>query len=195
MGLWWSTLDEAAVTSEADSLARLAKFERVLKLVNTSPQYLASTHKRQPTSTLVTQHLEAIVGKDAYRTHNRELMVAIDHTAFDPSHSTTLAAFLSALMCTSPLGGDLVFVYSNSSALAAQELVTQSQEYTQQLATTIETFHVLDTNNLKPPCITRKTSDGYSVVIDETTSNRIKARPTNPEACRGDAPHVVIRID
>lgn len=88
---------------------------------------------------LIVNHLPLIVGHEIAKTYSRRLVSIITHkqekagsliwvTNRQQGKTTTVAKFIAALLLASPIGGNLIFIYSTSLD-RAQEVLRSAKQY------------------------------------------------------------------
>ena len=146
---------------------------------------------------MTASHLHLIVGREHLRQEGRSDMYnLIDHqlkldreqnlvwiTNRQQGKTSTVGKFIAALAIASPVGGQLVNIYSTSLDRAI-ELLKSAKAYIEWMMTP-EGHH--DTwPNMR---FTKNTFQTFVLQVNgQGACNQVMAKPKNPDSCRGDAP-------
>lgn len=173
---------------------KLLKFLTLLEFICYKTPYAAAHFgvNQAVLKKLVINHLPLIVGKEDAAANSQRLIAIVSGKQEKPASliwvtnrqqgkTTTVSKFIAALMLASPVGGNLVFIYSTSLD-RAQEVLRAAKQYI---------YYIVTTD--RP-----KMSDQYKIHRDNermisifngvNAINTCVARPKRVESCRGDAP-------
>ena len=186
---------------DAEPKTRLSRFIRLMGLLNKAPWANKSfSVNNAMLRRLIASHLPLIVGP-AWQKHKSSLIDLIGSsddlstaqniiwiTNRQQGKTTTLSKFVAALSILSPVGGNLLCVYSTNLD-RAQELTRAAKKYIYWLS---ECDAELADINVKLPVFTVDNERVYSISGENGVVNTVIARPKNPDSCRGDAPAAAI---
>lgn len=177
-----------------EATKRLARFIKTIAFLDTAPwaNIVFDVNDRMLRA-LIATHLHLIVGKDLFKNCNRaKLLRLVDPTRSldgfsnvvwvtnrQQGKTSTIAKFAAALLLSSPVGGDLICIYSVSLE-RSNELSKAARQYVQYAADSPAYTHhvkVVKNNNVN-----------FVVENHYGAQNYCIARPKNVDSCRGDAP-------
>jgi hypothetical protein len=185
-------------------IVRIIRFRKCLDLLSlagwANVQFLEN---EQILRRMTASHLRLIVGFKEWNDFKSQLYPLIEPlvdlsatenliwiTNRQQGKTTNLGKFNAALVMLSPIGGNLKFVYSTGLD-RAQELVRESKRYIKWIQGNEDDIQDKFANiGMAVPKIT---TDNEKLFVTECTIqpgilNTLKARPMNPDGCRGDNP-------
>lgn len=195
-GLWQ---DVTSHSSGRQGMKRIIRFMGLLDHFRKAPW--ANT-RFKPNDLMIDRmtatHLKIIVGEDAFKTEKEQILAILDHTARNEMHdtanilwitsrqngkTTTLGLFAAALVSLGQGGGELLNVYSTNLDRAMQ-VVKAAKQYLYWLSENplVGVVPTIVSDNTR--MLTVRTPDGWV--------NEMKARPRDPNGCRGDAPEAAM---
>jgi len=197
-GLWQSV---TMASGGREGMRRAIRFMGLLDHMRTAPW--ANT-RFKPNDLMIDRmtatHLKLIVGEAAYREEKESILAVLDHTPDSEMHNTsnilwitsrqngkttTLGLFAAALVALGQGGGELLNVYSTNLDRAMQ-VVKAAKQYMYWLKDNplVGVCPVIIADNTR--MLTVRTPDGWV--------NEMKARPRDPNGCRGDAPEAAMCV-
>ena len=181
---------------------RLIKFTKMIDFFGMAPwaNMLFSINESM-IKRLIASHLSLIVGVNYWKNEKAALYTIIDAveamsniqnvvwvTNRQQGKTSTLAKFLATLSLLSPIGGNLVCVYSTSLD-RAQELCRAAKKYIYWAMHDEKCKSFFKSLEFTPPNLVQDNERAYAVRSQyEGVVNTVIARPKNPDSCRGDAP-------
>jgi hypothetical protein len=198
-----STLDPAKEIPLC--ITRLLRFIRLLEIFNTKPNAdMLFPENEYVMRMLVASYLKFIVGEKEWK-ENMTMLYPLIESVRDLSNvlnvvwttnrqhgkTTVLSRIVAALSLLSPIGGELVYVYSTARD-RAQGLVNEAKDYLLWINKRDNEATRKKLAQLGLPCLVRFRKDNTEMYIVESwaerdTYNTVKARPQKANSCRGDA--------
>lgn len=195
-GLWARHQPAGSDSSRRIGITRLARFRRLIRYFKENAPWART--RFPPNDNMVDRmtatHLEIIVGEAAYAEERETLLAVIDSSAKAEMHdtqnilwvtsrqngkTTTLGLFAAALIALGIGGGEMLNIYSTNLDRAAQVVKGAKQFLYWLIANPAEGIAVQIVND---------NITTLAVRSPERWVNEMKARPRDPDSCRGDAP-------
>jgi hypothetical protein len=178
--------------------ARLRRFLRLVEHLDKAPwASIVFNINDLMIRRMTASHLHLIVGKEHFSANNRSKLYhliapslkldGVKNIAWvtnrQQGKTSTVGKFIAALSIASPVGGQLINVYSTSLD-RANELTKAAKQYVDWMMTT-EGQHP-EWTSLR---YTKNTYQQYTIqAADGAARNSVVSKPKNPDSCRGDAP-------
>lgn len=189
------------------AVVRLIRFRKTLDIFSTCPWANIKFDENERILRMMTaSHLRLIVGKTEWTQHKSILYPLIDSTTdLSPienvvwvtnrqqGKTTNLAKFIAALSLLSPVGGNLMYIYSTGLD-RSQELCRDSKKYMTWIQGDNDVQERLGLLGISVPRIETNNERMYTIEcgIMPGIINTVKARPKNADGCRGDAPQAAV---
>lgn len=187
-------------------VTRLLKFLRLLELLNTKPNADEAFQENEYVVRLVVASiLKYVVGEKEWKENGSVLYPLIEsvrdlsdtinvlwYTMRQQGKTTVLSRIAAALSMVSPVGGELIYVYSTAMN-RAQGLVDEAKDYLYWVNSPRECdwVHPALVELGLPTSVTFYKDNSEVFIVDSWfspgTRNTVKARPKNADSCRGDA--------
>lgn len=189
------------------AVVRVIRFRKALDIFSTCPWANIKFDENERILRMMTaSHLRLIVGKEEWSQHKSMLYPLIDSTTdLSPienvvwvtnrqqGKTTNLAKFIAALSLLSPVGGNLMYIYSTGLD-RSQELCRDSKKYMTWIQGDLDVQQRLGRLGIARPRIETNNERMYTIEcgIAPGIVNTVKARPKNADGCRGDAPQAAV---
>lgn len=193
-----------------ECVVKLLRFIRVLEIFNKRPKAdIVFEENESVVRMLIASYLKFIVGEKDWEQHRTLLYPLIESTrdlstiisvawttCRQQGKSTVLARVIAALSLMSPVGGELVYIYSTSRD-RAQGVLNEAKLYLEWVnrKSSGAIHEQLRELGLPTSCYFKKdNTEMYTVECwsEPGTFNTIKARPQRADSCRGDAPSIAV---
>lgn len=190
-----------------EAVVRVIRFRKTLDIFGTCPWANIKFDENERILRMMTaSHLRLIVGKREWSEHKSKLYPLIDSTTdLSPlenvvwvtnrqqGKTTNLAKFIAALSLLSPVGGNLMYIYSTGLD-RSQELCRDAKKYITWIQGDASVQERLGRLGIAVPRIETNNERMYTIEcgIAPGIINTVKARPKNADGCRGDAPQAAV---
>ena len=189
------------------AVVRVIRFRKTLDIFSTCPWANIKFDENERILRMMTaSHLRLIVGKSEWSKHKSILYPLIDSkvdlspienvvwvTNRQQGKTTNLAKFIAALSLLSPVGGNLMYIYSTGLD-RSQELCRDAKKYMTWIQGDVDVQERLGRLGICKPRIETNNERMYTIEcgIAPGIINTVKARPKNADGCRGDAPQAAV---
>lgn len=189
------------------AIVRIIRFRKALDIFGSCPWAPVKFSENERILRMMTaSHLRLIVGKKEWEQYKTRLYPLIDNdidlsslenvvwvTNRQQGKTTNLAKFISCLSLLSPVGGNLMYIYSTGLD-RSQELCRDAKKYITWIQGDEDIQARLGMLGIAKPVIETNNERMYTIEcgIMKGIINTVKARPKNADGCRGDAPHAAV---
>jgi hypothetical protein len=189
------------------AIVRIIRFRKALDIFGSCPWAPIKFSENERILRMMTaSHLKLIVGTKEWEAHKTRLYPLIDNdidlstvenvvwvTNRQQGKTTNLAKFISCLSLLSPVGGNLMYIYSTGLD-RSQELCRDAKKYITWIQGDEEIQSRLGDLGIAKPVIETNNERMFTIEcgIMKGIINTVKARPKNADGCRGDAPHAAV---